>query len=289
MSSRLALGTVQFGLAYGVSNKTGQVGREEAAAILATAWRAGVDTLDTAIAYGESEQRLGELGVADWQVISKLPPMPDGVEARQWVRQLVEGSLARLRTTALRGLLLHQPSLLLGPQGDEVHRALLSLKEAGVVEKIGVSIYSPADMEALWSRYHIDLVQAPINILDRRLLETGWLQRMHDAGTEVHARSVFLQGLLLMDARERPARFAHWDALWRAWHAWLAESDQSPLAACLGFTLLQPFIDRVVVGVDSARQMEEILAASERPARMPPDSLTSRDVDLINPSRWNLP
>lgn len=287
MNNRLALGTVQFGLPYGIANQAGQVSRDEAAAILAHAWTAGVDTLDTAIAYGESEVRLGEIGVKQWQVISKLPPMPETcVDVSGWVRESVLGSLDRLGIPKLRGLLLHRPQQLLGPHGAALYRALIVIKEQGKVEKVGVSIYGPDELDALWPRYQFDLVQAPFNIIDRRLVTSGWLTRLQQAGTEVHIRSVFLQGLLLLEPTNRPATFKRWQPLWDRWSCWLADQALTPLQGCLGFALSHPGIDRVVVGVDNLKQLDEILSESKYGGIQPPTELSSEDRDLVNPSRW---
>ncbi len=288
MTSRLALGTAQFGLPYGVANQVGQVRGAKAGSILDLAWSAGIDTLDTAIAYGESEQRLGDAGVGQWRVISKLPAVPEGCTGvANWVRESIQGSLQRLQIPRLYGLLLHCPEQLLGPQGVELHRTLVALREQGKVEKIGVSIYGPDELDALWPRYRLDLVQAPFNILDRRLATSGWLTRLHQAGAEVHVRSVFLQGLLLMDAVDRPAKFNRWQPLWGEWHRWLDGQALTPLQACLGFAYSQAEIDRVVVGVDSLKQLQEILVGVKGPAVEPPTVLMSGDLDLINPSRWS--
>ena len=289
MIDRLVLGTVQFGLPYGVANQGGQVGRDEAAAILQHARAAGVHVLDTAIAYGDSEQRLGKIGIEAWQVISKLPAIPDDcTDVSGWVRQAVLASLQRLRIPKLHGLLLHRPQQLLGPQGDALYRALVELKAEGKVDGIGVSIYGPEELDALLPRYPLDVVQAPFNILDRRLATSGWLARLNRAGAEVHVRSVFLQGLLLMGRESRPKYFGRWDTLWNQWHQWLDARQLSPLQACLGFVLSESGIDRVVVGVDSRRHLQEILALMRAPPVSAPATLVSDDLDLINPSRWSL-
>jgi len=286
---RLALGTVQFGLPYGVANESGQVSHIEAGAILEHAWAAGIDTLDTAIAYGQSEQRLGEIGIDNWHVVTKLPTMPDACTmVRDWVQESVRSSLHRLRISRLHGLLLHRSQQLLEPQGEELYAALLELKEQGCVEKIGVSIYDPEELDNLYPHFKLDLVQAPFNVLDRRLDASGWLARLYRAGTEVHVRSVFLQGLLLMGAMQRPKKFDRWMPLWNDWSRWLEEQEVTPLQACLGFALSQQEIGRVVVGVDNKKQLQEILAAAELEVPLPPDFLQSDDLDLINPSRWDM-
>ncbi len=287
MNSRLALGTVQFGLPYGIGNQVGQVNRENVAEILEQAWVAGINTLDTAIDYGDSEVVLGGIGVDRWQIVSKLPGIPEDCEdVGAWVSESVGSSLKRLKVSRLQGLLLHRPQELLGCQGDALYRALVSVREQGGVEKIGVSIYGPGELDALWTRYQFDLVQGPFNVLDRRLVASGWLNRLHRAGTEVHVRSVFLQGLLLMDATTRPEKFNRWQPLWSEWYRWLAEQALTPLQACLGFVMSQPEIDKVVVGVDSIEQLREILISIGVATVMPPSSLLSEDPVLINPSCW---
>ena len=282
------MGTVQFGQPYGVSNQTGQVSFDETVSILEQAWSTGIDTLDTAISYGESEQRLGEIGVEQWRIVTKLPGIPDAVsDVAGMAQDLVEGSLERLRVPKITSLLLHKSQDLLGAQGDAIYRALSSLQDQGLVEKIGVSIYAPEELDVLCERFRFDLVQAPFNIIDRRLVASGWLSKLYESGIEVHVRSVFLQGLLLMAAQDRSDTFKSWDPLWGQWHRWLHTSSQTAVQACLGFAMSQSQIDRVIVGVDSQKQFQEILDSVNASHVMPPDTLMSEDKGLVNPSNWN--
>ncbi|WP_424096627.1 aldo/keto reductase [Moorena producens] len=287
--TKLALGTVQFGLPYGVANQQGQVSLEEANAILNQAWSAEIDTLDTAIAYGSSEQRLGDMGVNHWRIVSKLPSLPEGqTNVPVWVEQSLEESLKRLKIDKLYGLLLHRPKDLLSSQGQTLYNSLCALKERGWVQKIGISIYGPEELEALVAEFEFDMVQAPFNVLDRRLIQSGWLARLHQSGVEVHVRSMFLQGLLLMAPAARPVQFGRWNTLWHQWQQWLADTNLTPLQACLRFGLNQPGIDRVLVGVDSLVQFQEILEAATGDIPEFPDTLYCDDLDLINPARWQL-
>jgi aryl-alcohol dehydrogenase-like predicted oxidoreductase len=286
-AKRLALGTAQFGLPYGVANRIGQVGRDAATAILATATAAGVDTLDTAIAYGDSERCLGECGMLDWRVVTKLPRLQPHEDVSALVQQHVDESLARLRIPRLHALLLHRSRDLLEPWGESLHRALLAIKQQGRAAIVGISIYDPEELDAVWSRYPLDFVQAPFNVLDRRLETSGWLARLRKEGVEVHIRSIFLQGLLLMSPADRPAQFARWQHVWAQWHQWLATAGVAPLAACLGFALAHTSVDRIVVGVESVSQLREILAAAEAKTPGLPVSLATNDPALINPSQWS--
>jgi len=226
--------------------------------------------------------------VGQWRVVSKLPAVPESCrDVNAWVQTSVLGSLERLKLPKIHGLLLHRPQQLLGPQGDAIYEALVIVKRQGKAEKIGISIYNPCELDALWSRYQLDMVQAPFSIMDRRLATSGWLERLHQAGIEVHVRSVFLQGLLLMSAASRPAMFNRWQSLWQQWHSWLDDQRLTPVQACMGFAMSQPEINRVVVGVDSLTQLRGILACVEASSlEPPPTTLMSEDPDLITPSRW---
>jgi aryl-alcohol dehydrogenase-like predicted oxidoreductase len=284
---KLALGTAQFGLDYGIANRAGQISTQAGAALLSAARSARMDTLDTAISYGSSEERLGQIGLDGWRVVSKLPPVPNGCDdVDGWVTQAVHGSLARLKAERLYGLLLHRPQQLLEKNGEHLYRAMNRLKSEGLVEKIGISIYAPDELEPLCGRFGLDMVQAPFSILDRRLVETGWLDRLAGEGIEVHARSIFLQGLLLMEAGERPQKFARWGTVWLAWHHWLREAGLTPLEACLRHALAFEAISRVIVGVDSERQLREILEAAHGPVPQAPAALRTDDPNLLNPARW---
>ncbi len=285
---KLALGTVQFGLPYGVANQTGQVSRDAAKHILAYGLENGIDMLDTAISYGESETCLGEVGTKGFKLVTKLPALPEDVaDVGRWVNDQVQASMRRLRVDCVYGLLLHRPQQLMGGEGKALAHALQWLKEEGVVRKIGVSVYSPAELEAMPQVVPIDLVQAPFNLLDRRLHTSGWLAKLHDSGVEIHARSAFLQGLLLMPRTRISSKFKPWDALWNRWHEWLETNPTSAVEACLQFPLSFAEIDRVVVGVDSREQLEELVLVSRMPRpRFLPD-LACDDERLINPANWN--
>jgi len=285
--SRLALGTAQFGLPYGIANQHGQVARSTAKAMLQLAAASGIDTLDTAIAYGESEACLGEVGTQGLRLVTKLAAVPDDcADVSGWVQEQVAASLSRLGVSTVYGLLLHRPEQLLGTDGKVLYETLLGLKQTGRLQKIGVSIYAPRELVVITEQYRFDLIQAPFNLVDRRLHTSGWLQRLKDAGVEVHTRSAFLQGLLLMPRADIPSKFAPWSGLWTKWHDWLSRHNISAVEACLAFPLGFPEIDRVVVGADGVNQLEQIISAATRAAPVDLPDLRSDAEDLINPARW---
>lgn len=286
--SKIALGTVQFGLSYGIANKTGQITQIEAARILGAAAKFGINVLDTAIAYGESEAALGMQGVGEFKVVTKLPPVPAGIDdVSRWVRSEVDGSLSRLGVKSLYGLLLHRSGDLFGKFGKGMLSSLHDLKQQGLVEKVGVSVYAPDELDLVTEMFDMNLVQAPLNVVDRRLETSGWLAKLNDLGVEVHARSAFLQGLLLMKRDEIPEKFNRWSVLWDEWQHQLKANQVNAVAACLGYPLSLAEVDRVVVGVDSAAQLQEILTASNTVVNSVEwVSMVCDNEHLTNPSEW---
>jgi aryl-alcohol dehydrogenase-like predicted oxidoreductase len=284
---RLALGTAQIGLEYGVANRIGKIPDGHVEEILAVARARGIDTLDTAMAYGDAEKRLGNAGVAGFKIVTKLPTIPKGCsDIRQWVSSSVRHSLRLLRVDSLYAVLFHRAADLQEANAKELFQAVETLRDEGVVGRIGVSVYDPNELESIVGRFPIDIVQAPFNVVDRRLAESGWLNRLADAGTELHARSVFLQGLLVMGSRQRPDCFDRWRSLWELWNGWLERNGLTAVEACLGFALSFPKVNRVVVGVESAAQLAQLVDAAG--VRVPdlPAPVACQDLDLINPSRW---
>lgn len=286
---RLALGTVQFGMPYGISNKNGQTDIKEAEAIIDCARAHGIDTLDTAIGYGESESCLGKIGVQGFNVVTKLPAVPkDAPDVKAWVLGEVESSLKRLNLQKIHAVLLHQPSQLTHPiSGQLLAEGLMALKAEGYVKKIGVSVYTPEELNKISEVMDPDLVQAPFNLLDRRLASTDWFDHINKRGLEIHARSVFLQGLLLMPRDEIPQKFERWSGVWTTYHKFLTENHLSATAACLQFAFSYPRIDKIVVGVESRGQLQELIGQSNAVRDQDWPDLACDDEQLINPSKWN--
>lgn len=283
--SKLALGTVQFGLDYGVANKNGRISSAELDTILELARSGNVNLLDTATGYGDSEKRLGKRNLASFHIITKMAEIPDQVNSLAWLIEQCQSSLKRLNVKQLRGLLLHRPEQLLSAKGQEIYQALSKLKSLGLVEKIGISIYEPHELEALNS-FKFDIYQGPYNIFDTRIKTSGWLELIRLQGAEFHARSAFLQGLLVMPMHERPGKFNRWQNLWQYWHEWLNMHQLDATTACLKFSLQEPLISKTVVGVDSSQQWQELLAIAALPELSLPIELHCDDALLLNPTLW---
>jgi aryl-alcohol dehydrogenase-like predicted oxidoreductase len=288
---KLALGTAQFGLDYGLSNTSGQVKLPEVKSILEEAKKYNIDTLDTAIAYGNSESVLGEAGVDQFNIVTKLPPIPKDVgNIDLWVSSQVESSLRKMCVSSVSGLLLHRASDLTEDAfRSQLFNSLCKLKDKGIINKIGVSIYNPEELDAL-EEYgiKIDIVQAPFNILDRRLETTGWLNKLKKERVELHSRSVFLQGLLLQEKNQRNAYFKKWNAYFNKLDEWIKDTKQTPLSASLNFSHSYKGINKIIVGVQNKAQLTEILTSLSQDSQFSvPSELEIDDLMLINPSNWN--
>lgn len=272
--AELGLGTVQFGLPYGVSNARGQVTRDEAAAILAQAAKGGIRTLDTAANYGNAEDVLAGLDTGAFRIVTKTIS-GDVADVTARARQ----SAAMLKADTL---LVHAAKDLENPA---LWPALQALKAEGVFARIGISTYVADDPARLAERFRPDVMQLPFSLLDQRLLADGTLARLADMGVEIHARSLFLQGLLLLDTP--PQKLAHIAPRLNAIRKTIREAGTTPLAAALGFVLARPEIAVGLVGVTHSAELQEILEAAARPLpALDWAGLALDDERVLTPSLW---
>lgn len=285
---KLALGTVQFGLAYGAFNQGGQVSREEVAKILDVAREVGISVLDTAHAYGNSESVLGELDASErFRLITKLPALDgDSVVAR--AREFFEQSLQRLHATVVDGLLLHRAADLLGPHADALWQVLQGWRDQGLVRRIGFSAYGPEEALNILQRYPVELIQLPINVFDRRHIDSGLLDMCMSRGVEIHARSVFLQGFALSSPAQLSGHLSGYRGVLERFQKRCEQLGVTPMQAALRYVLDLPQIHQVVVGVERCEQLAELLLAADG-APLPNkalDDLGVNDLALVDPSRW---
>ena len=284
---KLAIGTAQLGSAYGVANTSGILPEKEMKKIFDRAALEGIDTIDTARSYGESEIILGNSCVDNFKVITKLPTVPDNcLNIEKWVDNYIERSLISLKLKKIYGILLHNPNQLLSDSGKVLFRALESYKKNGVISKIGISIYSPSQLDLILPKFSIDIVQAPFNIVDRRILNSGWLEKLSKKNIETHIRSVFLQGLLLMQYEKIPNQFSNWNRVWLKWKNWLLDNEISPVHACISFVDSFQEVDKIIVGFDSFAHFDQIIVASKK---LPINNIINIELEdelLINPSNW---
>ena len=278
---KLALGTVQFGLDYGVTNHDGQVAIDEVKNILDYAKDKGIDTLDTASGYGNSEQVLGEVGVNNYRIITKTTPLKNGVDG---VIKDFHQSLDNLNIGQVDGLLIHNIDDVKDKRFGDLFHKLNVLKEEGLINKIGFSTYTPDQVDFLLENFDFDLIQVPFNVFDARLVEGGQLKALKKKNIEIHARSVFLQGVLL-SFDSLSDYFSTWDAQFEQYQEMVREKELSLLEYALNFALKTQELDKILVGVDSVKQLTDIVNAFKSDVDL--KAFKIDDINLLNPSLWN--
>ena len=290
MSSKLAIGCAQFGFDYGVSNKQGKTTFEDVKKIVESAKIFGIDTFDTAPTYGESESVLGKVSSISDKIITKTIHISDDVIRVNQIgilEQTFKKSLNQLGKNKIYGLLVHSADDLLKPGADQLYSWLLEKKCSGSVNKIGVSVYTAEQVDRIMEQFPVDLIQLPLNILDQRFSQSNHLSFLKEAGVEVHVRSVFLQGLLLMGLDQIPEYFRPFQKILSMFHQEARHRSLSTLELALGFCMNMPNIDKLVVGVNTLSQFEEVVSASKVNIEVSELSyLSSKELGLINPSLW---
>jgi|CXWL01.1.fsa_nt_gi aryl-alcohol dehydrogenase-like predicted oxidoreductase len=291
--ARLGLGTAQFGLNYGVTNGKGQVGLNDVREIIAGAALYDVMTIDTAAAYGNSEEILGmTLPISQsWEIVTKTQPRKTAqgeLLSLSEVRARFIRSLELIRRDSVDALLVHHAADLMADDSDELYSTLCMLKATGRVKKIGVSVYSAAEIDAILSKYPIDIIQLPFNALDQRLAQSGHLAGLKAAGIEVHVRSTFLQGILLVEPSLLPVHLKELTTPLTSLQEKWREQGMNPLAGALSEVLFRPEIDRVIVGVTSPGEWLAIIRAYAQAKTLAGEQTSTliTNEQLIDPSQW---
>ncbi len=288
--SKLALGSANFGLDYGLSNVSGKISETKLDNILSLANKSHVEVIDTAQAYGDSELRVGALcSDYSFKIVTKIGVELENYGVKNSISGLVDQSLKRIKQPQLYAVLLHRPEILLGDEGSKIIKELRSLKDQGIICKVGISIYSPEILGEISKLFQFDIVQAPFNIFDQQISLSGWSYKLKECGVEIHTRSVFLQGLLLMQKPNLHTYFSsNWPELFDGWYEFLRDNNVDALDVALKFALKQDWIDKVVVGVDSVSQLRTLIEIEKASLAINFPQLSCNDLKLINPSKWNV-
>ena len=240
-AKKLALGCAQFGSDYGITNTTGKVSLNVAKDCVDYARQNGIDTIDTAITYGNSEASLGKIGVKAFKVVSKITGSQDlKKDLSGFVENLVIKSLETLGIDSLHGMLFHNFNELGDTQRYIFLNVLLDLQRQGLIKKIGVSLYDPWEIEIIFQYFDPEIVQIPINIFNRQFTDEKLLNFLKNKKVEIHARSVFMQGLLLKSFKKLPNEFSKWDYLWEFKDKLAIKNKCSFVDLCLSF--VQPIL-----------------------------------------------
>lgn len=281
---KLTLGTVQFGIDYGIANTHGVPVDKELKSILAIAKENDINYLDTAYAYGNAEERLGLFSENSFSIITKFP----AVKTNDELQNVLSLSLDKLNCSAVYGYLAHNADILI--ENPFLWETLLKAKEENKVNKIGFSLYSPEQLERLIVLNCIpDIVQLPYSILDRKF--ESKLSVLKELGTEIHVRSVFLQGLYFMDPEGLPEKLTNLKPALVELHSVCKENNVTVRDVALNYAITNPFIDQVVIGVDTTAQLKENIQAvlnwsSENDLFSRIETIEIKNKTLLNPVNW---
>lgn len=292
-TNKLGLGTAQFGLDYGISNIIGKNTHDEITEILKHAANLGLQLLDTSPDYGNSEDALGKCitKTTKFKIITKTPVFGNGNITQKSVDYLIEcfmQSLKNLKCKKLYGLLIHEANNLLVKDGMLLVKAMEGLKDKGLIDKIGVSVYSPSQIDALLDMFKPDIVQLPLNVFDQRLIKSGHFMKLKKYNIEIHVRSVFLQGLLLMEKNNVPSWFNPIKHQIDDYFNYLTESNISPLVAALSFVRNIKEIDYVLVGVNSVQHLIDVVQAYKNGIDEDFSRFAIYDEKYVNPTLWKM-
>jgi|GEM_PF-98964 len=285
----IILGTAQFGQQYGITNNHVPIHIEEAKKITSYARQNGIHLYDTSQAYGDSETVLGAALSPQDRIITKLYLDPDSN-----VESVLLKSLASLKRDSLETVLVHNADVLLAPGGANLWAALEKLKAQGRFEKIGISVYEPQTAIALQDRFDIDVIQHPFNIFDQRLLE--YREILAAKNIEIHARSLFLQGALLVPPELIPHCLMDYKDTLQKFSAWSADHNMDLLQMCLAFakvSLAQGYVDKWVIGVAAPDELSHFMETWNNLPAYVVETLADEmkdfaigDSPLIDPRRW---
>ena len=275
--NKIVLGTVQFGLQYGV-NSVGRPSEEAVKGILAEAAKGGITTLDTSSAYGNSEEILGECITPEehFKIVSKSP------KGTTPVGGMFNSSLKRLKVDKLYGYLLHHFEVY--KNNPKAWDEFVALKESGKVQKIGFSLYTPEELQFILDhKSPFDLIQVPFNIFDKKFLP--YMKELHEKGVEIHVRSTFLQGLFFKDREALPEKLKPMMKYLLQLDEYSKKSGLSISEIAMNYNLQNPYIDGVLIGVDNVEQLKtNLTSVKDTPIDI---EIEVKEQELLNPVNWN--
>lgn len=284
MNQKIVLGTVQLGVPYGINNVLGKPNQQQAHLILREAQRNGIDLLDSADAYGDSLQVIGSFlktSVNSFEVISKFIGDDEPLVSK------VDRTLVLINQTSLYAYLYHRYS---DYESGNYSNQLNDLKKKGKIKRVGVSLYTLQELERVVNDESIDLIQIPLNLFDLNIEKKAMLREAKSRGKEIHVRSIFLQGLFFKDPKNLTGNLKGLEGPLRQLIDLVASYELDMSATCLSFALIQSFVDRVIIGVDSAEQLEEnfksVITDFSNELLSEVSAIQISDESLLNPANW---
>ncbi len=285
---KLMIGTVQFGMDYGIANQCGKPSDYESCEIIRTALNYGIDWVDTARTYGSSEKVLGNIAKklnAKLNIVTKTLTHGKPEE----IIDTLKKSLSDLNVDSVHGFLVHHANSLIDDKSDIVFGHMNDAKDAGLVKKIGVTVYNTEQTFAILEKYPIDIIQIPCNVLEQRFVRSGAIRKLAEKKVEIHIRSIFLQGLLLMDIDTVPNYFNSIIPHLSNLQVVAKTNGISMLELSIVFVKSLSCVDRMIVGVQNVEQLHSIVHAYSKHLEHIIDfsQFSIDNEQFIDPSKWD--
>ena len=281
---KLALGTVQFGLNYGINNKNGIPSDFDISEILDLSIKNNIKYLDTSISYGNSEERISKLANNKFNIITKS----NNVQTTEELTSSILSSLSSLKTKNVYGFLFHDADNLI--DNHDLWSTLVKFKNEKKVKKIGYSVYDTNQIDYLLDKGFIpDIIQLPYSLLDRKFEK--YFMKLKKLGTEIHVRSVFLQGLYFMNNKRLPQKLLPLKKYLENLESICDEFNISIGELALNFVYENKFIDKIIVGVDSCNQLNQNINIiknwnSSKIINKLISKITVKEQHLLSPVNW---
>ena len=285
LCSKLILGTANFNQSYGIANNYLPINEKKIKKIIKLASLYNLKTFDTAFGYKNVDELLGKLSNKNSKFISKIDSI-NFSDIETSINFQVKKSLKKLKKKSLEGLLLHNEKILIGRYGNKVFKELMKLKKKKIIKKIGVSFYEKKNLRKTINKFKLDFIQVPVNIFDQRFIDKNTISILKKKKVEIHARSIFLQGILLKQNKRVVKKFLIWKNIFNKYHDYLKKKKLTPIKACLNFVINKDYIDKIIVGVFSEKQLKEILSNIQILDLDFNSIKQNSNIKLINPNFW---
>jgi aryl-alcohol dehydrogenase-like predicted oxidoreductase len=283
---KLVLGSAQLGMDYGLLNNK-KINQKEFKKIEKLVLKSNIKFVDTANSYGDSENIIGNSKLKKLKIITKIKlPKKNNFSIKEWVSAKIFESIKKLNIKKIYGVLVHDYKDLQGIKGRKYLYALQELKKRKIINKIGISIYDPKELKKIWKFWKPDIVQVPFNILDNRILNSGWIEILKKYGVKIYVRSVFLQGVLIDDSNLFKFQ-ENYKNLFDKFKYWCGINSITRIQACLHFIKQYKKIDYLVVGFNSYKHLKEIIDVFKEKQIIVPNKFSTNYINLIDPRRWN--
>jgi len=288
--NELILGTAQFGLDYGVTNLNGRITGKNVQAILDYANENNIHFLDTAPNYGEASRVISGVKKPKFEIITKYEIKSNNL-SKEEIRREIMANISLLGRERIHTILLHNPSPEITKTSSFRNFSFIcnDMKSLGLVDKMGASIYSPTWLPGVLKVMDPDIIQAPFNIFDTRLIRSGMADLLVKKNIEIHVRSIFLQGVLLMENKKLPSYFSLWKDLFDNWNK-VAPNFQDKLSHSIAFIKKYDFISKVLIGVSCLEDLRQIINEFNSNFKIDYDTKFDKFIsdELIDPYKWKL-